>query len=122
MPEVAAVERPDVRLVDQADAIAEMFDFEPLIAADDLHVQFPSDEKKRVWQVGVSSLISCVAPDLMSCRARREERGLVVPNKVRATQPCTTSDPALRVVPKSELGCVAVLGKETTLTYGLRLA
>ncbi|MNO78460.1 hypothetical protein D3C76_695960 [compost metagenome] len=37
MPEVATVKRADIRLVDQAYAIAHSLDFEPLIAADDFH-------------------------------------------------------------------------------------
>ncbi|MNF08134.1 hypothetical protein D3C80_2084740 [compost metagenome] len=37
VPEVAAVERADIRLVDQAYAIAHALDLKPLIAADDFH-------------------------------------------------------------------------------------
>jgi hypothetical protein len=72
--------------------------------------------------MGRSSVISCVAPGLLWCRARREERGLVIPNKLRVTQPCATAGPALRVVSESGPGCVAVLGKGTNITSGLRLA
>jgi hypothetical protein len=50
VPEIAAIEGADVRLVNQANAVTELFHLEPLIAADNLHKQFPSDEKKRVWQ------------------------------------------------------------------------
>ncbi|MDT4854281.1 hypothetical protein FQZ97_885750 [compost metagenome] len=37
VPEVAAVEGPHVGLADQADAVVAVFDFEPLVAADDFH-------------------------------------------------------------------------------------
>jgi hypothetical protein len=48
VPEVAAVEGPDVRLVNQANAIAELFDFEPLIARNDFHKQFLQTKKTGV--------------------------------------------------------------------------
>ena len=64
----------------------------------------------------MSFIITSAAPEPASVqgKARREERSLVVPNKFRVTRPCTLAGPALRVVPKSQPGCVAGLGKGNT--------
>src|SRR5437868_14361999 len=55
-------------------------------------------------------------------RARPDPCGLVVPNKLRATQPCAKWAPSLRVARQLARGCVAGFAKGTTIGGIPRLA